>query len=164
MHAASGEQHYLDKARLLSDWHWQARGPETGLVPDSPYGVGLWNGEHSFTEVTGCYATQLLRCYELTGDPVFRDRATSLIKAYEKYGGGSEAPTMQDYIKRICEAAGDHPVSLEVIGPSEEDMTAQGRFLFETFNPVAGNVVVKIPVCPNLEQGGEGRRGFFKQF
>ena len=81
----------------------------------------------------------------------------SLIKkAYEKYGGGSEAPTMQDYIKRICEAAGAHPVSLEVIGPAEEDMTAQGRFLFETFNPVAGNVVVKIPVCPNLELGGDG--------
>ena len=86
MYSVSGEQHYLDKARLLSDWHWQARGEQTGLVPDSPYGEGLWNGEHSFTEVTGCYATQLLRSYELSGDPVFRDRAIGMIKAYEKHG------------------------------------------------------------------------------
>ena len=79
----------------------------------------------------------------------------SLIKkAFEKHGGGPEAPTMEDYVKRICEAAGDHPVSLEVIGPGREEMERQGRFLYETFNPVAGNVVVKIPVNPNLELGG----------
>jgi transaldolase len=81
----------------------------------------------------------------------------SLIKqAFEKYGGTAEAPTMEDYVKRICETAGEHPVSLEVIGPSEKDMTSQGHFLFETFNSVAGNVVIKIPVCPNLSPGAEG--------
>jgi transaldolase len=79
----------------------------------------------------------------------------SLIKAaFDKAGDGV---TMRDYISRILETAGEAPVSLEVIGPSEAAMTAQGLFLYETFNPVAGNVVIKVPVNPNLEAGGDMR-------
>lgn len=80
----------------------------------------------------------------------------SLIKkAYSSHG--DKAGSMKAYIARILEAAGDRPVSLEVIGPSEEDMTRQGIFLYETFNPVAGNVVVKVPVNPNVAAGEELR-------
>jgi transaldolase len=82
----------------------------------------------------------------------------SLIKkAYEKVKASGEKISMHDYICRILESAEDTPVSLEVIGPSEEDMTAQGRYLFETFNKISHNVVVKIPVNPNLEMNGGHR-------
>ena len=82
----------------------------------------------------------------------------SLIKkGFEKHQGSGSGGDMKDYVKRILETAGDTPVSLEVIGTAEEAMTSEGRFLFETFNPVANNVVIKIPVNPNLEQGGEAR-------
>jgi transaldolase len=76
----------------------------------------------------------------------------SLIKkAVEKTKSSSEKVTLEDYISRVLESAGDAPVSLEVIGTTEAEMTAQGRFLFRRFNPVAHNVVVKIPVNPGCE-------------
>ncbi|MCA9321532.1 MAG: transaldolase [Planctomycetes bacterium] len=56
-----------------------------------------------------------------------------------------------DYIVRILEVADGDPVSLEVIGHTEEDMFRQGMLLYETFNSVAENVVVKIPVNPAMD-------------
>jgi transaldolase len=76
----------------------------------------------------------------------------SLIKkAVEKTKASGENVSLEDYISRMLETAGDAPVSLEVIGTTEDEMTAQGRFLFRRFNPVAHNVVVKIPVNPGCE-------------
>ena len=98
MYSITREQHYLDKAHILTEWHYSHRSKETGLIPESPWGAEqgekgnlYWNGEHMFTQVTGCYAAQLLRSFELTGDPVFRDRAIEYIKAYEKYGWDEKA-------------------------------------------------------------------------
>ncbi len=55
----------------------------------------------------------------------------SLIKkAVEKTKASGENISLEDYICRVLETAGDAPVSLEVIGTTEEEMTAQGRFLF----------------------------------
>ena len=66
----------------------------------------------------------------------------SLIKkAVEK----RENIDVEEYIKEICEAV-DGPVSLEVIGLSREEMVDQGELLYEKFNPVNGNVVVKVPI------------------
>jgi transaldolase len=76
----------------------------------------------------------------------------SLIKkAVEKLKAKGEKTSIEDYIKRILETAGDTPVSLEVIGTTEAEMTKQGFFLYERFNPIAENVVVKIPVNPSTE-------------
>jgi transaldolase len=83
----------------------------------------------------------------------------SLIKkAVDKARAAGESRSMHDLICRILEAAGETPVSLEVIGTTEATMTAQGFFLHETFQPVAGNVVVKIPVNPVT--GGDGARRY----
>ena len=57
---------------------------------------------------------------------------------------------MVDYIKQILITAKGTPVSLEVLGTSYEDMIKEGKILFEMFNPVADNVVIKIPVNPSL--------------
>lgn len=55
---------------------------------------------------------------------------------------------METYIKKILETAGNGPVSLEVIGLTEEEMLDQARSLYNKFNPVANNVVIKIPINP----------------
>jgi transaldolase len=82
----------------------------------------------------------------------------SLIKkAVEKTKSSGENIGLEDYICRVLETAGDSPVSLEVIATSDEEMTAQGRFLYRQFNHVAHNVVVKIPVNPGLEANSPKR-------
>ncbi|GAI14574.1 unnamed protein product, partial [marine sediment metagenome] len=42
--------------------------------------------------------------------------------------------------------------NLEVIGNTYEDMLEQGKLLYKMFNPVAGNVYVKIPVNPCIKK------------
>lgn len=82
----------------------------------------------------------------------------SLIKkAFQKVAASGEKTTLADHIRRILESAEGTPVSLEVIGTTAADMAREGKKLFELFNPVADNVVVKIPCNPVLEVGGETR-------
>ena len=45
--------------------------------------------------------------------------------------------------------------SLEVISTNEEAMMDEALSIFETFNPVAENVVVKVPVNPRMPDSGE---------
>ena len=63
---------------------------------------------------------------------------------------------IESYIKKILAAAGRmNPVSLEVPGLKADEMVEQGVLLYEKFDQVAGNVVIKIPVC-TLTTKGEG--------
>lgn len=62
---------------------------------------------------------------------------------------------LEQYIERILKAASGKPVSLEVTGHSYEEMVEEGRNLYNRFNPIEDNVVVKIPVNPSF--GGETR-------
>lgn len=52
-------------------------------------------------------------------------------------------------------AGTEHPVSLEVLGGSVYEMISQGRCLYDLFNDVAKNVVIKIPVCSSICPDGE---------
>jgi transaldolase len=52
------------------------------------------------------------------------------------------------YITQILKTAEGTSVSLEVTEVSAEGMIRQGKRLYELFNPVAGNVTIKIPVNP----------------
>ncbi|OGI12551.1 transaldolase [Candidatus Micrarchaeota archaeon RBG_16_36_9] len=57
---------------------------------------------------------------------------------------------MEDYIGKICEITGNgKPVSLEVISTTEKNMVEEAKFLFDKFNNIANNVVIKIPVNTN---------------
>ncbi|MEE9394400.1 MAG: transaldolase family protein [Planctomycetota bacterium] len=86
----------------------------------------------------------------------------SLIKkAVDKLKADGSSMGIEEYINEILRAAGSDPVSLEVIAADPEAMYTQGMFLYEKFNPVTGNVVVKIPVCPNMG-GGEDSFGGLK--
>src|SRR6056297_1876245 len=52
---------------------------------------------------------------------------------------------IKDYIGQICETV-DGPISLEVIGLTAEKMVDQAERLYDTFNHINNNVVIKIPV------------------
>ncbi len=62
---------------------------------------------------------------------------------------------MREYIGEICKTVAG-PISLEVIGLTAEEMVEQGQFLYEEFNPVNDNVVVKIPVNTNSPESSGG--------
>ncbi|MBI2665259.1 hypothetical protein HYX12_01395, partial [Candidatus Woesearchaeota archaeon] len=57
------------------------------------------------------------------------------------------------YIVDILHITGDHPVSLEVVGTTVQEMVAEGKKLFELFGK-EGNINVKIPVNPTTEKDG----------
>ncbi len=78
---------------------------------------------------------------------------------------------LKEYISRILQVAKGTPVSLEVTEFTYGGMIAQAKRLFQLFNPVAGNVYIKIPVNPAFKsedtthfdgiraiQGVDGRR------
>lgn len=91
LHSVTGEAVWMDRARLMADWHWSHRNPETNLVPDAPGVGGRYDSLYCFTSATGPHASQLLRCYELTGDTYFRDIAAAYVKAYDRYGWDAAA-------------------------------------------------------------------------
>ena len=81
----------------------------------------------------------------------------SLIKKAVMSLRGSDAGLdMESYIKKILAQVGRMcPVSLEVAGTTAAEMIEQGIILHEKFDQVAGNVVIKIPVC-TMNTAGAG--------
>ncbi len=61
--------------------------------------------------------------------------------------------SMENYLRELLKTVGkDCPVSLEVIGLTEKEMFNQAMTLYNKFNKVASNVVIKIPVNPSPKQ------------
>lgn len=59
---------------------------------------------------------------------------------------------LEGHMEGICRVLGkNRSVSLEVFSADYENMIREGEFLYKRFNPVAGNVVVKIPVNPSID-------------
>ena len=59
---------------------------------------------------------------------------------------------MEEYIGKICKTAGEgKPVSLEVISLTSEEMVKEARAFYSKFNPIAQNVVIKIPINIYME-------------
>lgn len=87
MYDKTGEEKWLDRATRLADYYWQRRNPETNLFPERPNaGADRFDGSTFVTAITGLHCHSLLRAYELTGEPLFRDHAIAYLKAYAKYG------------------------------------------------------------------------------
>lgn len=83
----------------------------------------------------------------------------SLIKkACDQLKASGSSMGLDAYIEEILKVAGGDPVSLEVIASTEDEMLAQGLFLYERFNPIAENVVVKVPI--NTDMVGDGKVAF----
>jgi len=79
----------------------------------------------------------------------------SLIKReVERLKAAGGQVNISEHIREILAAAGEeHPVSLEVTATTAQDMVTQGKKLHALFNNVANNVVIKIPVNPDMGQG-----------
>ncbi|MEA2053689.1 MAG: transaldolase family protein [Candidatus Thermoplasmatota archaeon] len=83
----------------------------------------------------------------------------SLIKkAVGKLKGKGKAVTMEEYIKEICLAV-DGPVSLEVKGTEAKGIIKEAELLYEKFNPVNNNVVIKVPVNTAMDRQDENFEG-----
>lgn len=61
---------------------------------------------------------------------------------------------LEEYIEEICRVV-DGPVSLEVIGLTHAEMVEEAKLLYEKFNPVNDNVVVKIPINTSLNDDSQ---------
>jgi len=80
----------------------------------------------------------------------------SLIKkAVEAEKTSGNAVNMENYIKEMLTVARGLPVSIEVISTGFKEMVEEGKKIYKIFNPVGGNVYVKIPVSPSFEEGSE---------
>jgi hypothetical protein len=87
LHQRTGEPVWLDRAKLLACYYWDRRNSQTDLFADRPNaGAQRFDGSHFVTSVTGLYCHALLKCYELTGEQVFKDHALAYLRAYRKYG------------------------------------------------------------------------------
>lgn len=54
---------------------------------------------------------------------------------------------LEAYVGEICKAAGKgRPVSLEVLSQKASKMVEEAQILYRRFNPIAGNVLIKIPI------------------
>jgi len=77
----------------------------------------------------------------------------SLIKkAVENEKSKNKKIDIKKYIKDILIVAKGLPVSLEVISTDFEGMVEEGKKIHRIFNPVGGNVYIKIPVSPSFEE------------
>lgn len=79
----------------------------------------------------------------------------SLIKdAVEEEGRTGGKVSLEDYAKKICKTAGEgRPVSLEVLSQDATKMVEEAQILYKKFNPIARNVIIKIPVNTCTGQG-----------
>ena len=99
MYHETGQPKYLNQALTLADWHWSHRNTTTNLIPDAPSTGSRYDATHSFTTITGPYADQLLKAYELTGVTTFRDRAVTYLKAYDQYAWDEQAQSYWAMLK-----------------------------------------------------------------
>ena len=87
MSKQTGEKKWLERARLLADYYWERRNPDTNLFPERPNaGDDRFDGSSFVTAITGLYCHSLLKTWQLTDDEVFRNHAVAYLKAYAKYG------------------------------------------------------------------------------
>lgn len=109
LHKATGDPIWLDRARLVADWHWRHRNAETNLTVDAPSTKPRYDATHCFTTVPGPHAAALLRAYEITHDTRLRDIALAYIRAYLRYGWDSEAGTFYAALKPDGTPVRDQP-------------------------------------------------------
>ncbi|MDP6544868.1 MAG: AGE family epimerase/isomerase [Phycisphaerae bacterium] len=82
---------WLDRAKLVANYYWTRRDPNTNLFPERPNaGKGRFDGSSFVTSITGLYCHSLLKAYKLTGQAVFKNHAVAILKAYAEFGFDKE--------------------------------------------------------------------------
>ncbi len=100
------------------------------------------------SEIELAYKTGL--CDGITMNP-------SLVKkAVEDLKEKGMKTTLEEYISKILKTAKNTPVSIEVTSTeSSEAIVRQAKKLFKKFNPIAKNVVIKVPINTSLSEDSE---------
>jgi hypothetical protein len=94
LHEKTGDQLWLDRATLVAEYYWRSRNPTTNLLPNRPNaGRERFDGSHFDTSITAFLCRGLLRAWERTKIPAFRDQAIAYLKAYGQYGFDEETGT-----------------------------------------------------------------------
>ena len=87
MYTKTKDKQWLDRARLVADYFWKRRNPETNLLPERPNaGENRFEGVSFVTSATGLHCHSLLKAYEMTKEISFRDYAIAYLKSYAKPG------------------------------------------------------------------------------
>ncbi len=87
MYEKTQTQQWLDRARLVADYYWQRRHPDTNLIVERPNaGTGRFDGSAFVTAITGPHCFALLDAWQRTGDEAFKTYALAYLKAYAQYG------------------------------------------------------------------------------
>ena len=87
LYSKTSEDVWLKRARLLADYYWNRRNPETSLTPERPNaGTERFDGGHFVTSITGPHCLALLNAYDRCADAALKDHATAYLAAYAQHG------------------------------------------------------------------------------
>ena len=86
MYSKTNDLVWLDRAKLIANYHWESRDTETNLIPNNQLRPSKFEGANSDTSVPGLLSYFMLKTYELTGEEIFRDQAMAYLRAYARYG------------------------------------------------------------------------------
>src|SRR5690606_23597530 len=86
---------WLERSLRLASYPYNARHPETNLVPHIPFSSNHAGREDQFMAFTTMHllAQSLLKSYEHTGEQQFLDQAITYLTAYDQYGYDADAKT-----------------------------------------------------------------------
>lgn len=92
LYSQARDAKWLDRARLVANYHWSARHGQTQLIPNRPNaGADRFDGSHFDTSITGLYCHSLLAAWQCAGEALFRDQALTYLKAYGRHGYDEKA-------------------------------------------------------------------------
>lgn len=96
--------------------HYKHRDKKTGLVRDAPLLGDGYGSNYCQTAVVGPFASQILRCFELTGDARFLEVGLGCIKPYAKYAWDEQARTYWSLV-----SLDGKPATTDETGASSKD-------------------------------------------
>jgi len=92
MYQQTGDEEWLRRARLVADYYWNTRNPETNLIPNNAAKAGKrGDAVHFDTSTTGLLCHRLLAAYQITKEEKFREQALAYLRAYANYGWDEKA-------------------------------------------------------------------------
>lgn len=136
LYAKTKERQWLDRTRLLADYYWQRRNPQTNLFPERPNaGADRFDGSTFTTSITGLHCYSLLRAWQLTGDTAFRDYALAYLAAYAKFGFDAQTGQFWAALRLDGTPITEPRVFTDDIDSSEGYLAAQPRGHLDLWQP-----------------------------
>lgn len=103
----------------------------------------LFLDSSNIDEITSAYETGVID--GITTNPSLIKKAVTTMHT------NHETMSLKEYLGRIISLASDTVVNLEVTATTYDEMIEQAITLYQTFNPIAGNIAIKIPINPTTD-------------